>query len=64
MIEKIPDMRPIRAVSGLTGLSYDHLRKLCLKGKIVHIRVGHGKFLINVDRLIEYLNTAKGGDEE
>ena len=55
---KIPEMLTLREASQRTGLSYDLLRKLCLEGKIIHIRTGK-KYLINLDRLIEYLN---GGD--
>lgn len=60
--EKIPEMLPIQEVSRRTGLSYDYLRKSCLAGRIVHIRVGHGKFLINFDWLVKWLNTSYGED--
>lgn len=53
--------RRLKEISGHGGLSYDCLRKWCLSGKIVHIRVGNGKFLINWERLVEYLNTSCGG---
>lgn len=58
--EMIPEMLPITEVSRRTGLSYDYLRKSCLSGRIVHIRVGNGKFLINFSRLVEWLNTTHG----
>ena len=61
-IELVPEMVTIKEASSRTGLSYDYLRKMCLRGKIVHIRVGNGKFLINFGRLIEWLNTSCGGD--
>ncbi|MDO4484258.1 MAG: helix-turn-helix domain-containing protein [Clostridia bacterium] len=51
----IPTMLTLREAAQRTGLSYDHLRKLCLTGKIVHIRAG-SKFLINLERLIDFLN--------
>ncbi len=60
----IPEMVTIKEASSRTGLSYDCLRKLCLAGKLVHIRVGNGKFLINFGRLIDWLNTSCGGDPE
>ena len=63
VMNKIPDMQPIKNASALSGLSYDYLRRACLKGEIVHIRVG-SKFLINMDRLIEYLNTSHGGSDK
>lgn len=64
MIEKIPDMRPIRAITKATGLSYDCIRKWCLTGKIVHVRIGNGKFLVNFDKLIEFLNTSRGEPDD
>ena len=47
-----------------TGLSYNALRQMCIDNEIVHIRVGRSggrgkkgkKYLINYDRLVEYLN--------
>ena len=43
-----------------TGLSYDFLRKECLRGNLVHIRVGNGKFLINYDKLLEQMEASHG----
>ena len=60
----IPEMITLREASGRTGLSYDCLRKWCLKGKIVHVRIGNGKFLINFGRLLDFLNTSTGGDDQ
>ena len=61
----IPEMLPIQEVcKRIPGLSYDFLRKGCLNGKIVHIRVGNGKFLINFGRLVEWLNTSCGGTHD
>lgn len=51
----VPVMKTIKEASELTGVSYDYLRKLCLQKKIIHIRAGN-KFLINMERLIDYLN--------
>ena len=56
-----PEMNTIRVESELTGLSYDFLRKACLQGKIVHIKVG-SKYLINHQKLIEWLQTSHGED--
>ncbi len=62
---EIPEMIPIMEVcKRIPGLSYDFLRKGCLSGKIVHIRVGNGKFLINFGRLVEWLNTSCGEDDD
>ena len=59
----IPEMIPIKEVCQRTGLSYNYLRTACLQGKIAHIRAG-SKYLINFDRLIDYLNTSHGGDND
>ncbi len=58
--DKVPEMVSIREASRRSGLSYDFLRKECLRGNLVHIRVGTGKFLINFDYLVEQMNTAHG----
>ena len=52
----VPTMLPLKEVSSRTGLRYEFLRQLCLKGEIVYIRTG-AKYLINMEKLIEYLNT-------
>lgn len=57
-----PTMLTLKESSSKTGLSYDYLRKLCLEGQIVHIKAGN-KFLVNFEKLVEFLNTAgRGGD--
>ena len=61
-VDLVPEMITIKEASGRTGLSYDFLRKSCLNGRIVHIRIGSGKFLINWGRLVEWLNTTRGDD--
>lgn len=58
--DKIPEMVSIKEASRRTGLSYDFLRKQCLKGNLVHIRVGTGKFLINFGFLVDQMNSARG----
>ncbi len=57
--EHIPTMLGLREAAEQTGLSYDHLRKLCLQGKVVYVRAG-SRFLVNLERLIEYLNRGEG----
>ena len=52
---KIPTMYPLKQASQATGLSYDYLRKLCLQGKITHVKAGC-KILINMEKLVAYLN--------
>lgn len=51
----IPVMLPLREASKKTGLSYDCLRKMCLRGEVPHFRSGN-KFLINMTKLCDLLN--------
>lgn len=50
-----PKMYTIAQASQETGISYDHIRKLCLQKRITHIRAG-SKYLINMGSLYRYLN--------
>lgn len=60
--DKIPEMIPIREVTKrIPGLSYDYIRKGCIRGEIVHIRAG-SKYLINFGKLCEQLNRESMGD--
>lgn len=52
----IPKMRTIKQTAEETGLSYNYIRNLCLQNKIVYVRAGN-KYLVNIDKLIEFLNT-------
>ncbi len=56
----IPEMVTIKEASKRTGLSYDYLRKQCIKGNIIHILVGNGKRLINMDALKEKMMISHG----
>ena len=56
----VPVMIPISQAAAETGVSYDCLRKLCLQGKLVHVRAGR-KFLINKEKLADYLDTVGAG---
>lgn len=53
--EVIPEMVTIREAARRTGLSYDCIRKMCLSGKIVYLRVGV-KIFINFGLFCDYLN--------
>lgn len=55
MNEALPRMVTLREAAKMTGLSYDCLRKLCLRNEIAHIRIGT-KYMINLDKLSDYLN--------
>lgn len=52
----IPHMLTIRECAQETGLSEHFLRRKALSGEIVSVRAGT-KILINLDRLIEHLNS-------
>lgn len=58
----IPTMLTIQETSNATGISYDRIRKMCLQGKIVHIRMGT-KILVNMEKFVEYLNKGDGANE-
>lgn len=47
MNEALPRMVTLREAAKMTGLSYDCLRKLCLRNEIAHIRSGT-KYMVNV----------------
>lgn len=51
----MPRMCTLKECVSETGLNYEFLRKLCLQKKIVFIKSGK-KYLINLDRLIDFLN--------
>ncbi len=55
---KIPKMATITEAAELTGLAKHYIRQLCLQNKIKYLKAGK-KFLINVDKLIEFLNTGE-----
>ena len=52
---KVPTMVTLKEAAARTGMSYDFVRKLCLRGHIVHIRAG-SKILVNLEKLTEFLN--------
>lgn len=52
--EHAPLMLSLKDTSVRSGIPYDTLRRMCLDGKIVHIRVGK-KIYINWDLLRAYL---------
>lgn len=52
---KTPKMATINEAAEITGLAKFHIRQLALQNKITHLRAGK-KFLINMEKLIEYLN--------
>ena len=59
----VPDMMQIRPAAKATGLPEHLLRTLVKENRIVFIKVGN-KVLVNIPKLIEYLNEgdAKRGE--
>lgn len=54
---KIPRMEGIRKTAELFGLPVHFVRAKAASGEVVAVRAGR-KFLVNVDRFAEYLNTS------
>lgn len=62
--KEVVEMVTLKEASSRTGISYDQLRKMCINRQIIHIKAGC-KFLINWDKLVDYLNTGEpGGSDE
>lgn len=55
----LPRMRTIREAARETGIPEHAMRVLVKEGRIVYIKVG-SKALINLDKLVEYLNKGEG----
>lgn len=55
---KIPTMWKIQQAADLTGLSYDHVRRLVLTKQVRSIRVGEKgtRVLIDAKSLIDWMN--------
>lgn len=57
-IKTIPHMETIKTTAKLFGLAEHFVRQLVVSGEIVAVKAGC-KYLVNVDKFIEYLNTSK-----
>ena len=57
----MPRMETLQQAAVESGLTYNCLRQMCLKGEIVHIRVGK-KIMVNMDKLEKYLNGESGNE--
>ena len=51
-----PTMLTIKETAAKTGLAEYRIRQLCLEKKIIYIQCGK-KYLVNYEKLIDYLNT-------
>jgi excisionase family DNA binding protein len=56
-----PQMATINETAEITGLARHYIRQLALQGKIKHVRAGK-KILINIPKLVEYLNECPEDD--
>lgn len=61
-LKAMPVMKSLNEAEKLSGMPYTTLRKLCMAGKIVHIRLG-SKYMINWNKFVEYLNNGDGPEE-
>lgn len=57
-IKTIPHMETIKTTAKLFGLAEHFVRQLVVSGEIVAVKAGC-KYLVNIDKFIEYLNTSK-----
>ena len=56
MSRRVPHMATIKETAKLFGLAEHFIRQLAIKGEIVAVKAGC-KYLVNVDKLAEYLDT-------
>lgn len=56
-----PTMKTINEAAEITGLAKYFIRQLALKNQIKNVRAGK-KILVNIEKLVEYLNTCTGND--
>jgi len=59
---KIPKMLTLKEASAESGLSYCHLRNLCLRGTVHCVRSGV-KWLVNAESLAVYLGGSSEGED-
>ena len=57
----IPRMETVKTTAKMFGLAEHFVRQLVLSGKIVAVKAGR-KYLVNIDKFAEYLNSAKVAD--
>lgn len=59
--QKIPTMLTIpQIVERFPAFNYNFVRRLCIENKICYVRVGRGRYLINLEKFVDWLN----GDEK
>ena len=55
---KVPRMETIKTTAALFNLPVHFIRQKVTSGEIIAVRAGR-RFLVNVDKLAEYLNSSK-----
>lgn len=55
---RFPRMVPLQTLANESGISYKALWLMCKQNRIVHIKSGN-KYLVNVDKFIEFLNAGE-----
>ena len=60
----MPKMVTIRVAAEQTGLTYSCLRRWILEGKFPYFVRAGSKYLINLEKLAEFLNSPAGGNEQ
>lgn len=60
---KIPHMETIKSTAKLFNLPEYFVRRKVLSGEVVAVRTGR-KFLVNVDKFAEYLNSSTVSHEQ
>lgn len=59
--QKIPTMLTIpQIIERFPALNYNFVRRLCVENKICYVRGGKGRYLINLEKFVDWLN----GDEK
>lgn len=59
--QKIPTMLTIpQILERFPSLNYNFVRRLCVDNKICYVRNGRGRYLINLEKFVDWLN----GDEK
>lgn len=60
----MPTMVTIRVAAEQTGLTYSCLRRWILEGKFPYFVRAGSKYLINLEKLAEFLNSPAGSNEQ
>lgn len=55
--QKIPTMLTIpQILERFPALNYNFVRRLCVENKICYVRSGRGRYLINLEKFVDWLN--------